>query len=72
MQDSGLPKGGDDEMWGIEAAVIFLACSVSLVLLLSAPWWMRFLAALAGHVSSGLDEVDRETNPDRVHPTEDK
>ncbi|MGB8644924.1 MAG: hypothetical protein WCF84_06785 [Anaerolineae bacterium] len=59
-------------MWGIEAAVLFLTCLVSLIVLLTAPWWMRVVAALFGHVSSGLEEVDHDVQAQTVYPKEEK
>ncbi len=59
-------------MWGVEAAVIFLTCAVSLIVLFSAPWWMRFLTAIFGHVPKELSEVDRQSEPKTVNPKEEK
>ncbi len=59
-------------MWGVEAAVIFLTCSVSLIVLFSAPWWIRIFAAVFGHVSKELQEVDQESESKAVNPTEEK
>ncbi len=59
-------------MWGVEAAVIFLTCSVSLIVLLTAPWWMRILTGFSGHVSTEFREVDEQTDQKAVNPTEEK
>ncbi len=59
-------------MWGIEAAIIFLSCSVSLIVLLTAPWWMRILTGLGRHVETEFKEVDQQTENKTVYPTEDK
>ncbi len=58
-------------MWGVEIAVVFIACSVSLIVLLTAPWWMRLVAALFGHVSTELEQVDHEVQKQTVNPKED-
>ncbi len=59
-------------MWGVEAAAIFLACSVSLIVLFTAPWWMRILTGVFGHVSTELREVDQQIDPGAVYPKADK
>ncbi len=58
-------------MVGVEAAVIFLTCAVSLIVLLTAPWWMRILTGFIGHVSTELKEVDQQTEQKAVYPTEE-
>ncbi len=60
-------------MYGIEAAVIVAACIVSLVLLWSAPWWMRLLNGLVARLSGQLDRVDEMADEDlHVFPKEEK
>ncbi len=59
-------------MWGVEAAVIFLSCSVSLIVLFTAPWWMRILTGVFGHVSTELREVDQQIDPKAAGPKEER
>ncbi len=59
-------------MWGVEAAVIFLTCSVSLIVLFTAPWWIRFVTGVFKHVSTELQEVDQQSEPKSAYPKEDK
>ncbi len=66
-------KEGVSAVYGIEAAVIVLACTVSLVLLWSAPWWMRLLNSLVSRFAGQLDRVDEVTDEDlHVFPKEEK
>ncbi len=59
-------------MWGVEAAVVVLACSVALMALLTAPWWMRILTSLVAYFSTELDHVENETREQAVYPKEEK
>lgn len=34
-------------MFGVQAAVLTITCVVVVVMLLTAPWWMRILTAIA-------------------------
>lgn len=60
-------------MYGIEAAVVGLACVFALVALWSAPWWMRVLSGLWGRFFGKLDQVDEVTDPKvKVIPKEER
>lgn len=45
-------------MLGVEAAVIGVTCLVVIVLLLTSPWWMRGLTALASALWRQLSRTD--------------
>jgi hypothetical protein len=45
-------------MFGVQAAVIAITCLVVIVMLLTAPWWMRALSAFASAVSRQFARAD--------------
>jgi hypothetical protein len=59
-------------MYGVEAAVILLACLFSLGVLWTAPLWMRVLAGLISSFSRQIDRADKTTEKDLIYPKEEK
>ncbi len=59
-------------MYGVEAAVILLACLFSLAVLWTAPLWMRVLAGLISSLSRQIDRTDTTTEKDLIYPKEEK
>lgn len=45
-------------MLGVEAAILGVTCFVVVVLLLTSPWWMRALTALAAALWHQLSRTD--------------
>lgn len=59
-------------MYGIEVAVILVACLFSLAALWSAPMWMRALNTIIAKLSRQVDRVDAENDKDMVIPKEER
>jgi hypothetical protein len=50
-------------MLGVEAAILGVTCLVVVVMLLTAPWWMRGLTALGRMIWRQMVVVDTEVMP---------
>lgn len=59
-------------MYGVEAAVLGVACLVSLLTLWSAPIWMQGLRKIAAYFSKQVDKVDSTEEKDIVFPKEER
>lgn len=47
-------------MFGVQAAVVGITCLVVIVMLVTSPWWMRGLTALAGALWGRIAQTDSE------------
>lgn len=47
-------------MLGVEAAIVGVTCLVVIVLLLTSPWWMRVLTAIAAALWKRIAETDSD------------
>lgn len=56
-------------MFGVQVAVLCFACTVAGIMLLTAPLWMRALAALGNTVWRQVSVADREV---MIPPPSDK
>lgn len=45
-------------MFGVQVAVLGITCLVAVVLLVTSPWWMRALTALASALWRHIGETD--------------
>lgn len=57
-------------MFGVQAAVVGITCLVVIVMLVTSPWWMRGLTALAGAIWGRITQTDSDivvnTQPEDV------
>lgn len=47
-------------MLGVEVAVATITCTVAILLLLTAPWWMRLVAGFAGILGKRVAQTDED------------
>lgn len=47
-------------MLGVEVAVATITCAVAIILLLTAPWWMRLVTGFASALGKQIAQTDED------------